>query len=592
MTGTPAASRYLDNNGYGDEWQYIGEATGDVAVPVNVPLQLVINGTESKDLSGLSKLRPDDLDMLIIDYSLKPVRDPDMTIMPYLSGLTGLKTLHLFTTGITHNGLRHIKGFKSLRELRLGVKPRFGDAVLADMSELSSLEVLIFAGAPADSSLSHLAKLTSLRELRIDVSNIKGSGLVNLEGLPSLQYLILKGKSFGDDGLAYITNLKSLRRLKLWGSELQITNAGLAHLSKLTDLEELDFIWINRITDGGLVHLKPLHSLKKVDFQMSPITDKGLAHLADLKSLESIEGVSLTDEGMTHLGQFKNLKCLDIRSGADSPITDPALQNLTELQFLEELTIGELGIGGKGITDAGMSYIARLTNLKKLHLNTVLVTNAGLAKLAALKSLEDLLLRTPKATASGLSRLNALPNLISLYIYSFAKDKSALDISGLTKLRKLDFAYYCPIGDKDLASIGQLKHLRRLHINSSRTITDAGMVHLAGLTSLTWLSIYGDHDLTDESLSYLSGMKGLTRLSICGHFTDEGLTRLEQLKTLRDINISCDRPFSGIALLHLRKELPNLLTLRINTGQTSTPGSDRRDSRQPRSYQRTRRRRY
>lgn len=570
QTGIPASPYDLDNSAWGNDWEYIGQAMGDVAVPADKRVQLLVNRADSRDFSALRKLGPNDLYMLIIDYSVGPAIRPDETIMPHLSGLTGLKDLYLCMNNITPKGLQHIKGLKSLKKLVLSVECRFGDAALAELSELRSLEVLAFSGS-TDSSLRHLTKLTSLRELRLDVSKIRGPGLVYLEKLPSLRYLILSGKNFGDDGLAYITNLKSLRRLKLWGAELKITDSGLAHLSKLTGLEELNFIWINRITDRGIMHLKPLRSLKKVDFQLSPITDKGLAHLTDLNSLESLEGVSLTDEGMAYLEQFGKLKCLNIRASRERPFTDNGLKHLAGLRYLEDLSISS-----KAITDAGLSHIARLNNLKKLHLDAVLITDEGLTKLTVLKSLDDLLLDTSKVTASGLAQLNALPNLTNLLVYSFAESESSLDISGMTKLQELDFAWNCPIRDKDLASMGELRQLRRLNINSSQTITDSGMAHLAGLTSLNWLTVYGDHDLTNDGLLYLSGMKRLGSLSLCGDFTDAGLRCLEGLTSINSLHITSKRRFSAVAIRRLRWKLPNLGIFQTQLQDSSSDRAKRR----------------
>ncbi|MFH1884915.1 MAG: hypothetical protein ABIL62_19640 [Planctomycetota bacterium] len=150
---------------------------GDVKVPVDKSVQLLVNRADSRDFSALRKLGPNDLYMLIIDYSVGPAISPDETIMPHLSGLTGLKELHLYMNNITHKGLQHIKGLKSLKKLVLAVEKQFGDAALAELSELRSLEVLAFSGSRTDSSLRHLTKLTSLRELRLDVSEIRGARL-------------------------------------------------------------------------------------------------------------------------------------------------------------------------------------------------------------------------------------------------------------------------------------------------------------------------------------------------------------------------------------------------------------------------------
>jgi len=119
QTGIPASPYDLDNSVWGNDWEYIGQAMGDVAVPVDKRVQLLINRADSRDFSALRKLGPNDLYMLIIDYFVGPAIRPDETIMPHLGGLTGLKELHLYMNNITHKGLQHIKGLKSLKKLVL-----------------------------------------------------------------------------------------------------------------------------------------------------------------------------------------------------------------------------------------------------------------------------------------------------------------------------------------------------------------------------------------------------------------------------------------------------------------------------------------
>ncbi|MHC4755413.1 MAG: hypothetical protein ACYTBP_09735, partial [Planctomycetota bacterium] len=50
----------------GTTWEYFGEAQGDVTVPAGKRLALFVNKAAWRDLSPLSKLRPDDLYMLVL----------------------------------------------------------------------------------------------------------------------------------------------------------------------------------------------------------------------------------------------------------------------------------------------------------------------------------------------------------------------------------------------------------------------------------------------------------------------------------------------------------------------------------------------
>ncbi|MHC4620451.1 MAG: hypothetical protein ACYTEQ_22110, partial [Planctomycetota bacterium] len=71
--------------------------------------------------------------------------------------------------------------------------------------------------------------------------------------------------------------------------------------------------------------------------------------------------------------------------------------------------------------------------------------------------------------------------------------------------------------------------------------------------------------LTDDGLAHLAGMKRLWRLIIhgTGDITDKGLCHLETLKTLNSLHLCSQNAVSNKALERLRKELPNLVDLKV-----------------------------
>ena len=76
-----------------------------------------------------------------------------------------------------------------------------------------------------------------------------------------------------DDQLA--EKLKGFTNLeKLYLGNTQVTDAGLAHLSKRKDLKELHLRG-RRITDAGLVHLSGLTNLERLTLWGSRVTDAG-----------------------------------------------------------------------------------------------------------------------------------------------------------------------------------------------------------------------------------------------------------------------------------------------------------------------------
>jgi len=569
---------WIDGHSWWSDWEYLGEAKGDVTVPAGKFLGLEINPDGWRDLSPLSRLRPDDLYELNFWSRQTNRAKASDRCLKHIEHLTGLKVLDLAFTNITGKGMRSVRNLKSLEYLTL--PDRITDDGLADVAELQSLKGLyIKKNMITNAGLRHLAKLSSLEELELGGDRINDAALLHLAKLPSLQYLLLWDKNFTDTGMAYLKNAPSLRILH-FGHLPQLTDAALVHLSQIPELERLSLHWNRNITDAGIVHLQKLRSLKMLDIGNSQVTNEGLAHLAKIKSLEYLalpavrstaKGFDhpITDKGLAHLAQLERLRYLNLGIVVQSgPITDEGLRHISRLQMLEELTIG-----GRSISNSGMEHIAKLTNLKKLDICAFnKVTDEGLAKLTALKSLKELSIGDygAKITISGLSCLNAIPSLVELHLGGIVQDYSGLNISGLTKLEKLTFSLKGkpvgktivrdPVRDEDLACLANLKRLKsfKTGYGTKGQISNAGMSYLAELTNMEWLILYGSN-LTDDGLRYLANMKKLNMLFIdSGKFTDKGLHHLEDIKSLESITLAGENYFSPAALKQFRKKLPNL----------------------------------
>lgn len=109
-------------------------------------------------------------------------------------------------------------------------------------------------------------------------------------------------------------------------SNTSITDAGLVHLSELTNLQEL---WLDgtQVTDAGLVQIKGQTTLLGLYLSNTQVTDAGLVHLKRLTNLNSLalSGTQVTDAGLVHLKGLANLHVLWI---ADTHVTDGAVKDL------------------------------------------------------------------------------------------------------------------------------------------------------------------------------------------------------------------------------------------------------------------------
>ncbi len=492
----------LDYTREGEHWDKLGQAKGLVPVPAGKKLRLDVSREALKDLSPLLELGANDLYMLT--FFRCGSEGPDQSCMRYMSAITGLKVLNLWNTTITDKSLSLIKGMKSLTHLYLPAT--IGDAGLASVSELQSLEVLgLYLTAVTDAGLSQLSKLGSLRELSLGRTSIKS--------------------------LSFIKEMKSLEHLGLPGTK--ISDSDLAHLSHLKAIKYLD-LSRTRITEGGLVHLTNMKSLEHLRLPRSIPTDRVISQLVKFPKLKNLAAHKIGEKSLGLLPRFSSLEDLDL--------------------------------SGKAVTDDTLDSVARLTKLKKLGIGSCRVSNAGLAKLASCKSLETISLFNGNPdidmpiTSSGLAHLKAFSSLKYLFLYNIQLDESRLShLANLKGLEYLDLKTMA-ITDHDLTSIAKLTRLKRLFFDS-RTVSDAGLAHLARLTTLVDLA--PSLPMTDVGLSYLANMTNLERLQVSGDFTDEGLRHLEGLKSLRTLQIRSAHEFSSEGLERLRKSLPELTTLRV-----------------------------
>jgi Leucine-rich repeat (LRR) protein len=309
-------------------WEKIGEAKGEISVSAGKQAKLVISESAAGDLSFLSELGADDIQMLSFGYNKVNIG----SLAP-IGSLKKLKALNLQSTSFNSEDLSYIAGLEELEVLRLG------DHKLRD-------ESMQYVGE-----------------------------------LPKLQWLSLWGTGISDEGLKHLQNSRNLTFLAL--NNCDITNEGLSYLNNMTKLEGLQLTQ-TKISDRGLAKLKRLHHLKDILIMDNGITDAGLEHLKDLTSLEVlwINWNPVTDDGLFYLSQLKNLRYLY----ADrTEITDAGLKHLTNLDKLRYLSIS-------GIGDKGIEHLSTLAALEKVQIQDATITRESAAHLGKSHSMKEILL--------------------------------------------------------------------------------------------------------------------------------------------------------------------------------------------------------
>ena len=111
---------------------------------------------------------------------------------------------------------------------------------------------------------------------------------------------------------------------------------------------------------------------------------------------------------------------------SSKPIGDAQLANINSIS-----NIIWLNLAGTEITDASLKQIARLPQLKKLHLERTKIGDNGLKHLKGASQLTYLNLYGTQVTDAGLEHIQSLPKLEKLYVW-----KSKVTDAGIAALQK------------------------------------------------------------------------------------------------------------------------------------------------------------
>ncbi|MBC8471397.1 MAG: hypothetical protein H8D56_18205 [Planctomycetes bacterium] len=617
-------------------WDFTGLARGDTVVPAGRNVQLIVMlrlrqkdsakiaalppaqykmyvtdrcHVDPDDLSGLSELGPNDLYKLHVS-SLVRTADADQRVLEPISHLTGLQILCLHKTGVTSKGMEFLKELRSLRALELHGE-RIGVSGLSVLKDLPELEYLDLDTSLTDAGLKHVGQLPNLRWLRIQTGSIFGPGLAELANLPHLERLSIWGNSpISDRHIKYLEGLTQLKSLTLWGIADRLTDASLASIAKLKNLEELYFIRTgSRFTPTGVAHLKELKNLKKVDFAQTMWGgnvdeyngDEVVRQLAaNSPNLESITGIYfLTAEGMKALARFRHLKYLQVGLknhilGYDGPT---GVSHLAGLTSLEELHISNYD----SLSEADLASLETLGRLKKLDVGSRHLTDQGLASIGKLDQLESLSLLVVGGTIlskSGLNQLNGLTNLhylnVSTWSVNAAKtdpaDELMLDLSGLKKMKDISLSGF-QLQDSDLAFLEHMPLVENIAIQPNSPLTGAFFRHLRGLPELNHLYVSKLSDCTGIDLAHLNGLPKLRNLRLAGDITDTALASLRGPLPLESITVETDEPIRKQTVADLTESHPVIEYIHIyelykaRTRPVSTPKRTRVS--QPRTNQRS-----
>lgn len=564
------------------EWEYLGEARGDMTVPADRNIQLLVRlrlGQEDRsrvrsstanllneqfyvgldDLSRLSSIGPNDLARITISCPA-PMKYVNERVLEPLSHMTGLQMLDLLNTGVTNEGMQYLRKLRSLKYLALSESrvSRTGLAVLQNLPQLAYLDCEIGA---TDADLKVLGHVSSLRWLRIRMGRIRGPGLGELVHLPHLERLCLWGQTgLSDRHIRYLQGLTTLKGLTLWGTNYPLTDNSLAFISKLTSLEELYFIGIaTDFTSAGHARLKDLKQLRKLAFA-EEITDARF--LGELPQLESIRSVALTADNMKALRSLRHLKSLAVglRSLPNGMTEDIAAAScLGDLNSLEELHFSGAAVG-RHLSDSEVACLESLDHLKTLRigLGGRHLTDRSVKSISKLRELESLDFHA-NVSKTSLNQLNDLTNLRSLDLSvgnstTIPGDELTLNLNNLTNLTSLRLSGFSP-QDDDLTFLTGLSRLQNLSMFEV-SLPETTLEHLKNMSELKLLNLTGISRATREDVAHLAGLTKLRDVTLRGRISNEALRHLPCLPSVWSLWIYSEERIRPDTRVLLQQRLP------------------------------------
>lgn len=328
--------------------------------------------------------------------------------------------------------------------------------------------------------LEQVAKLPNLVRLKAGGPDVTNAGLEKIAGLKKLKVLDLDQAKVDDDGM------KHLAALPLVDINLKLTDVrddGVGHLAKIQTLKQLKLVK-TKVTNAGVAHVKDMPNLEGLDLQDVNTVDN--ACLSDVKGLKKLRflriyGPGFDGDGIAPLGEMKTLRTLSMHQ---TGLGDDNIKHLKGLVDLEKLLIY-----GTRVSDKGMAELAGLTKLKELDLRA---TPCGTA------AMETYLSHMPQLQLLDLSESNS-PNV----------NEAMPAIAKLTNLENLNL-WHTQVTDDAVALLAALPNLKSLNLDDNKRVTDASMDTVGKLTNLEYLHI-GSTSVTDAGLAKLHNLKKLKK---------------------------------------------------------------------------------
>lgn len=414
-----------------------------------------------------------------------------------------------------------------------------------------------------------------------------------------------------DDALARVSTYDQLTMLHADGTK-RLTDAGLAHLARMPQLEDLDLsehpggtitsrglealrhltalrrfamCWQAGISDAGTAHLAFCDRLERVDLLGSPTGDGTISALRGKAGLRHFKtGRNVTDAGLALLGDFPVFRTwqggtprYDLMTFGttdpnhlvlDGPFTNSGMASLAKLD-------GLFGLGFfwhvSRLTPDGLAPLAELPNLGALGCMDELCNDTAMRHVAAIPRLRHLQAQGTVATDDGFAALSASKTIEHIWGRG-CPNLRGRGFSALASMPALQgLAVSCKfVDDAALAALPTFPALRWL---IPMDVSDAGFRHVGRCVSLEKLTCMYCRDTGDATTEHLTGLTHLAEY-YAGEtrITDRSLEILGGISSLEVIELSACKWITDAGLAHIAR-LPRLRRVSVDeTARVSRVG--------------------
>lgn len=596
------------------------------------------------------------VDLSACSQDITPIKLRALRGQRYLSELVIGRNQRLIACTVTDRALAELVPLTNLRTLNLSQCVHIGDAGIMALVHVPSLTNLDISGCVGitDVGIMLLAQLSELISLEMPwCLKVTNAGLKALSSLRKLAHLNISGcqlvSEAGIVSLSALSNLESLNLLNLGYSKPCVTDSALAALKVLSKLKSLSVggvqVTSNKLTDTGFQLVTEFFpKTTQLTIISLGITDEGVQHITKLTNLQSLslrgcsrvspaimlylsQLTSLTELVLLHnvklqhksgemavLSRLSNIQVLGVGSSStinalgDAEVNEIAglAQNLRSINFpsyagtlsgnffsqCSKLTMLDLQ-GALNVDDDSLVLVAKLSLLTSLQLNRCTkLTDKGIMHLQPLTQLQVLnLSHCFNLTDKSLEVVGSVTSLNQLYMQQCLNvtDNGLTHLSNLVQLRLLDVSYcekltgagfeVCQghrhfatlnvsccsqLCDTGLSSIGRLSSLTKLDICHCPLVSDTGLAHLSGLTILTALDMAHCPRVGDVALAILSNLPALTTIKLngCLKLSDAGVAQLTKLNGLLTVHLDKCIRLTDTGLAHLA-QVTGLTSLRL-----------------------------